>query len=147
MLEPPTAGVAKGTVTEDPPPVTVSFRYPITPAPVTVGMAAAPHPLRPLAVAGASAALVAPEKADVDAAEPQALERPQLSTHDVRISASSDDALLNDNYQKTRIVSETPFGVDPVEQKLRAEAMTAGRQLSRHRQNVPPIKNCETRFQ
>ena len=42
LLEPPTTVVATQNVTEDPPPVTVSLRFPIAPAPAPVGLAAAP---------------------------------------------------------------------------------------------------------
>ena len=75
--------VATQNVTENPPPVTVSFRFPTAPAPVPVGLAAAPGPLHLPAVA-ADLALVAPEMADGEVAEPQVPVRPQLPTQDAR---------------------------------------------------------------
>ena len=51
LLEPPTTVVATQNVTEDPPPVTVSLRFPIASAPVPVGLAAAPAPI-PLTCCG-----------------------------------------------------------------------------------------------
>ena len=100
LLEPPTTVVATQNVTEDPPPVTVSLRFPIAPAPVPVGLAAAPAPIPPPAVAAAPA-LMAPDTADVEAPEPQVLERPYLPTQDVRFSDSSDDSLNNDAFFST----------------------------------------------
>ena len=44
LLEPPTTVVATQTVTEGPPPVTVSLRFPLAPAPVPVGLAASLAP-------------------------------------------------------------------------------------------------------
>ena len=75
MLELPTAEVTTQNVTKDPPPVTVSIRFPIAPAPVSVALAAVPV-ICPL--------LVAPDTADV-AAQLLATERPQLPTQDVRL--------------------------------------------------------------
>ena len=96
LLEPPTTVVSTRTVTEDPPPVNVSFCFPTPPAPVPVGLAFAPAPLHLPAVAAAPA-LVAPTTADVEVAEPQVVERPQLPPEDARISDSSDDSLPNEN--------------------------------------------------
>ena len=107
--------VATQNVAKYAPPVTVSFRFPIAPAPV-------PVPLRLPAVAAATA-LKAPDAADVVVTEPQVPERPQLPTEAVRISDSSDDSLFNDCSQGYFILSETPLGIDPVEQRLPAEAM------------------------
>ena len=70
LLEPPTTMVAAQNVTEDPPPVTVSLRFPIATAPVPVGLAAALAPIPPSAVAAAPA-LMAPDTAVVEAPEPQ----------------------------------------------------------------------------
>ena len=94
-------------------------------------MAAVPDPLHPPAVAAAPIALVARGTANVDAAEPQALDRPQLPTQDVRNSDSSVDSLSDDNFQNFRKVSEAPLGLGPVEQKLPAEAIPTNRQPSR----------------
>ena len=94
-LEPPTTVVATQNVTEDPPPVTVSLRFPIAPVPVPVGLAAVPVPLPAPAVAAAPA-LMAPDMVDVEAPEPQVLERPYLPTQDVPFSDSSDDSSTND---------------------------------------------------
>ena len=76
--------------------------------------------MHPFALAVAPFALVAPDTADVDGVEPQALKRPELLTQDVCISDSSDDALPNDDSQNTPIVSETHLGIDPMEQRLPA---------------------------
>ena len=72
-LEPPTTGVATRSATEDPPPVTVSIRFPIALAPAPVGEAALPAPLPAPAVAAAPVFLVAAETTDV-VAEPQTQE-------------------------------------------------------------------------
>ena len=85
-------------MTEYPPAVTVNFRFPIAPAPVPVGLADASAPLHPLAVAAAPAS-VTPDTADVEVAEPQVVERPQLPTQDARISDSFDDSLPIENSQ------------------------------------------------
>ena len=45
LLEPPTTVVATQNVTEDPPPFTVSLRFPIAPTPVPVGLAAVSAPI------------------------------------------------------------------------------------------------------
>ena len=82
---------------------------------VPVGLAAAPAPLHPPTVVAAPAALVAPDTADVEVAEPQVPERPQLPTQDVCVSDSFDESLPNHYSQYFRIVSETPYGIDPVE--------------------------------
>ena len=95
LLEPPNAVVATKNVTEDPPPVTVSLRFPIAPALVPVGLAAAPARI-PLPSVAAAPALVAPDTADVEAPEPQVLERPSLPTQDVRFSDSSEDSSTDD---------------------------------------------------
>ena len=55
LLEPPTTVVATQNVTEDPPPVTVSIRFPSVPARVPVGLAAVPASLPAPAVAVAPA--------------------------------------------------------------------------------------------
>ena len=78
LLEPPTTVVATQNVTESAPPVTVSIRFPIAPAPVAVGLAAVPAPLPPSALPAAPTLLVAPDTADVEAPEPQNLDRPYL---------------------------------------------------------------------
>ena len=80
-------------MTEDPPPVTVSFRAPVAPAPVPAGPAAA-QALLLLPRVAAAPALVAPDTADVGVAEPQAPERPQLPTQSVRFN--NDDILQTD---------------------------------------------------
>ena len=72
LLELPTTVVATQNVTEDPPPVTVSLCFPITPAPAPVGLAAAPAPI-PLPAVAAAPTLVAPDTADVETPEPQVL--------------------------------------------------------------------------
>ena len=92
-MEPPTTRVTTRIVTEDPPPLTVSFRFPVALARVPVGLAAAPAPLPPPAVAAAPA-LVAPDTADVEVAEPQVPERPHFPTEDVRFT--NDDILHTD---------------------------------------------------
>ena len=117
LLEPPTTVVTTQSVTEDPPPVTVSLRFPITPAPAPVGLAAAPAP-----------ALVAPDTTDVEAPEPQVLERPYLPTPDVRFSDSSDDSSTNDALFYARTLRETPTRMISGEHRLPAEAIPTDRQ-------------------
>ena len=142
LLEP---AIVSQNVTENPPPVTVSFCFRITSATVPVGLAAAPAPLHPFAVAVASA-MVAFDTADVEVAEPQTLERPQHPTQDARVSDGSDVSLPNDSLHGRRALSETPHCIDPVEQRLPAEANPTDRQPSRHHlfQNLHPINFCET---
>ena len=127
LLEPPTTVVATQNVTEDPPPVTVSLRFPIAPAPVPIGLAAAPAPIPPPAVAAAPA-LVAPDTADVEAPEPQVLERPYLPTQDVRFSDSSDDSSTDDASLHARTLRDTPTLLNSGEQRLPAEAIPTDRQ-------------------
>ena len=95
LLESPTTVFATRNVTEDPPPVTVSIRFPIAPGPVPVGLAAALAPI-PLPAVAAAPALMAPDTAD-EALEPQVSERPYLPTQDVRFSDSSADSSTNDD--------------------------------------------------
>ena len=83
LLELPTTVVATQIMTEDPPPVTVNFRFPIAPSPVPVGLAAVPAPLPPPALPAARAPLVTPDTAYVEAPEPQLSEGPYLPTQDV----------------------------------------------------------------
>ena len=127
LLEPPTTVVATQNVTEDPPPVTVSLRFPIAPAPVAVGVAAVPTPIPPPAVATAPA-LMAPDTADVEAPEPQVLERPYFPTQDVRFSDSSDDSFTNDALFHARTLRDTPTHMNSGEQRLPAEAIPTDRQ-------------------
>ena len=126
LLEPPTTVVATQNVTGDPPPVTVSLRLPISPTPVPVGLAAAPTPI-PLPAVAAAPALVAPDTADVEAPEPQVLERPYHPTQDVRCSASSDDSSINDPSLHARTLRDTPTYMKSGGQKLPAEAITTDR--------------------
>ena len=115
LLEPPTTVVATQNVTEEPPPVTVSIRFPIASAPVPVGLAAAP-------------ALMAPDTADVEAPEPQVSKRPYLPTQDVRFSDSSADSSTNDDSLHARTLRDTPTHMNSGEQRLPAEAIPTGRQ-------------------
>ena len=114
-------------MTEDPPPVTVSLRFPIALATVPVRVAAAPTPIPPPAVAAAPA-LMAPDTADVEAPEPQVLERPYLTTQDVRFSDNSDDSLTNDASLHSRTLRDTPTHMNSGEQRPPAEAMPTDRQ-------------------
>ena len=127
LLEPPTTVVATQNVTEDPPPVTVSLRFSIAPAPVPVGLAAVPAPI-PLPAVAAAPALVTPDTADVEAPEPQVLERPYLPTQDVRLSDSSDDFSTNDAPLHARTLRDTPTHMNSGEQRLPAEAIPTDRQ-------------------
>ena len=126
LLEPPITVVATQNVTENPPPVTVSLRFPIAPAPVPVGLAPAPAPIPPPAVAAAPA-LVDPDTADVEAPEPQVLERHYLPTQDVRFSDSSDDS-TDDASLHARTLRDTPTLMNSGEQRLPAEATPTDRQ-------------------
>ena len=114
-------------MTEDPPPVTVSLRFPIVPAHVPVGLAAAPAPIHPPAVAAAPV-LMAPDTAGVEAPEPQVLERPYLPTQDVTFSDSSDDFLTNDALLHARTLRDTSTHMNSGEQRLSAEAIPTDRQ-------------------
>ena len=107
LLEPSTTVVVTQNVTEDPLPVTVSLRFPITPAPVSVGLAAVPAPI-PLPAVATAPTLVVPDTADVEAPEPQVLERPHLPTQDVRFSDSSDDSFTNDALFHARTLRDAP---------------------------------------
>ena len=127
LLESPTTVVATQNVTEDPPPVTVSLRFPIAPAPVPVGLAAVPAPIPPPALAAAPA-LMAPDTADVEAPEPLVLERPYFPTQDVRFSDSSDDSSTNDASLHARTLRDTPTLMNSGEKRLPAEAIPTDRQ-------------------
>ena len=122
LLGPPTTVVATQNVTEDSPPVTVNIRFPIAPAPVPVGLAAVPAPL-PAPTVAAAPALMAPDTADVEAPEPQVLERPYLPTKDVRFSDSSDDSSTNDASLHARTLRDTPTHMNSGEQRLPVEAI------------------------
>ena len=122
-----TTVVATQNVTEDPPPVTVNFRFPIAPAPIRVAMAALPAPLPARAVATAPA-LMAPDTADVEAPEPQVLERPYFPTRDAHFSDSSDDSSTNDASLHARTLRDTPTYMNSGEQKLPAEAIPTDRE-------------------
>ena len=127
LLEPPTTVVATQNVTEDPPPVTVSLRFRIAPAPVPVGLAAAPAPIPPPAMAAAPD-LMSFDTADVEAPEPQVLERPYLPTQDVRFSGSSDDSSTNDASLHAQTLRDTPTHMNSGDQRLPAEAIPTDRQ-------------------
>ena len=127
LLEPPTTVVATQNVTEESPPVTVSLRFPIAPAPVPVGLAAVPA-LLPAPAAAASPALVAPDTADVEAPEPQVLMRPYLPTQDVRFSDNSDNFSTNDASFHARSLRDTLTHMNSGEQRLPAEAIPTDRQ-------------------
>ena len=71
-------------MTNDPPPLTLSFPFPVNPVPVPV-----PLP----AVAVAPAPVGTPDTADVQLAEPQTPEQPQLPTQGVRF--------INDDISQT----------------------------------------------
>ena len=127
LLEPPTPVVAAQNVAEDPPPITVSLRFPIAPAPVPFGLAAAPAPIHLPAVA-AAAALMAPDTADVEAPEPQDLERSYLPTQDVRFSDRTEDLSTSDVFFHARTLRDTPTHMNSCAQKLAAEAIPTDRQ-------------------
>ena len=127
LLEPPSSVVATQNVTKDPPPVTVSLRFPIAPAPVPVGLAAAPAPI-PLPAVAAAPALMAPDTSDVEAPEPQVLERPYLPTQDVRFFDNSDDSFINDALFHARTLRDTPTHMNSGELRLPAEAIPTDRQ-------------------
>ena len=97
ILEPPATGATTRTVTKNLPSVIVSFRFPVAPAPVSVGLAAGLAPL-PLPVEAADPALVAPDTKDAEVAEPQLPGRPPILTQDVRFLVEDTfqtDALAN----------------------------------------------------
>ena len=123
LLEPPTTVVATRIVTEPPPPVTVGVRFPIAPAPVPLGVAAVPAPLP-----AAAPALMASEKADVEAPEPLVLERPYLPPQDAQFSDNSDKSFTNDALFHFRTLRCTPTHMNSVKQRLPAEAIPTDRQ-------------------
>ena len=127
LLEPPTTVVETQNVMEYPPPVTVSLRFPIAPPPLPVGLAAVPARI-PLPAVAADPALVAPDTADVEATEPQVLERPYLPFQDVRFSDSSDDSSINGAPLHARKLRDTPTHMNSDEQRLAAEAIPTDRQ-------------------
>ena len=127
LLEPPTTVDATLNVTEDPPPVTVRFRFPIAPAPELVGLAAAPATIPPPAVAAAPA-LMAPDTADVEAPEPQVIEQPYLLPQNARFSDSSDDFFTNGAFFHARTLRDTPTHMNLGEQRIPAEAIPTDRQ-------------------
>ena len=127
LLEPPTTVVATQNVTENPPPVTVNICFPISLAPVPVGLAAVPASL-PAPVVAAVPVLVAPDTADVEELEPQVLEPPYILTQDVRFSDSSDDSFTNDALFHAQTLRDTPTHMNSGEQRLPAEALPTDRQ-------------------
>ena len=128
LLEPLTTVVATQNVTEDPPLATVKILPPISPAPVTVGLAAVLAPFPPTALPAAPAPLVAPDTADVEAPEPQALERPYISTQGVQFFDNSVDFLTNDVFLHARTLRDTPIYMNSGAQRLPAEAKPTERQ-------------------
>ena len=147
LLELPTTVVATQNMTEDRPPVTVTFHYSITPAHVPFGLEGALAPLHPPAVAAAPT-FEAPDTADVGVSVPQVPERSQLLTQDFRTSDSSDNLLPQDSSPYLSVVPETPSGIDAVDRSLPAEAVPTDRQPSRHllRQNLHPTNFSENCF-
>ena len=141
LLEPPTTVVATQNVTQDPPPVTVSFCLPIAPAPVPVGLAAALAPI-PLPAVAAASALVAPDTAEVEAPEPQVLERPYLPTQDVRFFDSSDDLSTNDASLCARPLRDTLTYMNPGQQKLPAKSIPTDRQSLLRRLSLSQISHA-----
>ena len=120
LLEPPTTGVTTQNVTENKPPVTVNFRFPTAPAPITVGLAGVPAPLPPPALPLAPVPLVAPDTADVEAPEPQVSERPYLVLRMFNFSDSSDDSSTNDALLDARTLRDTPVHMNSSEYRLPA---------------------------
>ena len=114
-------------MTEYPPPVNISFHFLIAPVPVPVGLADALAPT-PLPAVAAAPGLVAPDTADVEAPEPQALERPYLLTQDVHFSDSSNDSPTNGASLHARTLRDTPTYMNSSEQKLPVEAIPIDRQ-------------------
>ena len=129
LLETFTTGVATRNVTESPPPITVSIRFPIAPAPAADGMAAAPAPLTPHAMPAAPAHLVAPYTAYVEVAEPIAPAQPHISTQEARFSDSSDDSLIIDPLRTHRTLRDTTICSPSAKRRLSAEATPTHRQL------------------
>ena len=122
FLKPPSTGVATRTATTHPPPLTVSIRFPISPAPVPVGLAAVPATLPPPGLAAARAPLVAFDTADVEAPEPQVLEWLYLPPQNVRFSDNSDESLVYHALLHARTLQDTPTHMKSGEQRLTAEA-------------------------
>ena len=106
LLKPPNTVVATENMTQDPPPVNVYIRFPIARAPVPVALAAVPVHFPPFAL---TAALVAPDIADVEAPEPKVLEPPYFPTQDVQFSDSSDDSSTNDAFLHARTLRDTSY--------------------------------------
>ena len=126
-MEPPTTVVATQKLTEDPPPVTVNIRFPTARPAVPVGLAAVPA-LLPAPAMGAAPALMAPDKADAEAPEPQVLERPYVPPQDAQFCDGSDDSLSNDALFHDRTLQDTPSHINSGEQRLPAEAKPTDRQ-------------------
>ena len=70
LLGPPTTVVATRNMIENPPPVAVSFWFPVAPAPVPVGLAPGPAPVHLPALAAPPAPVVLPEPVENEVAEP-----------------------------------------------------------------------------
>ena len=71
---------------------------------------------------------MAPDTADVEAPEPQVLQRPYLPTQDIQFSDNSDDLSTNDASLYTRTLRDTPTHMNSGEQRLPAEAIPTDRQ-------------------
>ena len=76
----------------------------------------------------AAPALMPPDTADVEAPEPQVLERPYLPAKDVRFSDSSDDSSTNDASLYARTLRDIPTHMNSGGQRLPAEAIPTDRQ-------------------
>ena len=131
LLEHLTTRVATHSVTVDLP-TSNWYSFFDCPAPVLVGLAAAPAALSPIVLAVVSPAfLMATDQADAEAAEPQALEQPQLLTQIVRFPDNFDDYLNNDTLLLTRSLRETPTCIHSAKPRLPAEAIPTYRQSLR----------------
>ena len=117
---------------EDPATALVFFDFQVARVPVLLGLAAASTLLQTPAVTIALVALVATVNASVDAAEPQASERPHFPVRDVRASDSFGDSMPRCNSQSFRIVFKATPGFDTVEHKLPLDSICCDRQPSRH---------------
>ena len=142
LLEIPTRLVTTKIVTEDPPPLTISFRFPAASAPVPVGLVARSPPVPSLAVALALALVMVLEPVEQKRAEPRSRWRPLTPKHVVRFSDSFQESLPTVTLQYTERLSGIPCRINPAEQKPPVETKHSDLQSLRHL----PRKKLTTNF-
>ena len=71
---------------------------------------------------------MAPDTADLEASEPQVLDRPYLPPQDAGFSDSTDDSFTNDALFQARTLPNTPTHMKSGHQRLAVDAVPTDRQ-------------------